>query len=100
MIFPVQAALPAAEAVAGNALSVARPLLGVGAAAAFLLAFKPLLSGLFRAVMLAVKPRQTLEERSERTRLHSILTLHRLADEYEETQPNLAAELRNFAGRG
>lgn len=100
MIFPVQAALPAAQAVAGSALSVARPVLGIGAFAALLLTFKPLLAGVFKAAVLAVKPRQTLEERSLRTRMQSIMALNRMARDLDGSQPSLAAELRNIAGRG
>src|SRR3569833_2610329 len=68
LAFPVHAALPAAEALAGTAVSAARPILGMGAIAAVLVIFKPLLTGLLRAALLAVKPRRSLDERSLRSR--------------------------------
>lgn len=98
--FPAEAALPALQAFAGNALSLARPVLGLGVLAAVLVAFKPLLVGLLRAALLVVKPRKSLEERSERRILQSMLMLNRMAREYETTQPSLAAELRSIAARG
>jgi hypothetical protein len=98
--FPAQVAAPTAQFIAANAFSVARPLLGLGAFAAVLLMFKPLLGGLFRAALLVVKPRQSLEERSLRSRVSSILMLNRMARELDFSQPSLAAELRNLAARG
>ena len=99
MIFPMQAALPAAQAVAGSAVGIARPLLGVSAFAAVLLAFKPLLSGVLRAALLAISPRQTVEERNRRTKMQGVLMLNQMARDLDATQPSLAAELRSFAGR-
>ncbi len=98
--FPVQAALPAAEALAGSAIGAARPILGVGAIAAVLVVFKPLLSGVLRAALLAVKPRRSPEERSLRSRMKSVLELNRMARELEASEPGLAAELRSIASRG
>jgi hypothetical protein len=98
--FPVEAALPALQAFAGNAVAAARPMIGLGVVAAILVAFKPLLVGLLRAALLVVKPRQTLEQRSSRRTLESILMLNRMARDLESTQPNLAAELRSIAARG
>ncbi|TFW05457.1 hypothetical protein E4K72_11300 [Oxalobacteraceae bacterium OM1] len=100
MIFPLQAALPAAQAAAGAAVTIARPALGLSALAAVLLVFKPLLTGLLRAALLAVKPRQSLEERSMRTRMQSVLALNQMARDLDTTQPGLAAELRSLAARG
>jgi hypothetical protein len=97
--FPAEAALPALQAVAGNILSLARPALGLGVLAAVLVTFKPLLVGLLRAALLVVKPRRSLQERSERRILQSVLMINRLAREYETTQPSLAAELRSIAAR-
>ncbi|HJV51364.1 MAG TPA: hypothetical protein VJ652_07895 [Noviherbaspirillum sp.] len=97
---PVQAALPAAEAFAGTAISVARPLLGLSALAAVLMMFKPLLVGLLRAALLVVKPRRSLEERQARRTMKGIMMLNRMAREYDATQPGLANELRAIAARG
>lgn len=97
---PVEAALPALQAFAGTAAGAARPVIGLGLLAAVLVVFKPLLVGLLRAALLVVKPRRTLEQRSERRALQSILTVHRMARELDSTQPGLAAELRSIAARG
>lgn len=97
--FPAEAALPALQAFAGNAISVARPMVGLGVLAAFLVAFKPLLVGLLRAALLVVKPRQPLEERASRRKLQSILMLNRMARDLENSEPSLAAELRAIAAR-
>ncbi|HEY0848187.1 MAG TPA: hypothetical protein VGE12_22660 [Noviherbaspirillum sp.] len=97
--FPAEAALPAFQAFAANAVSVARPLLGLGVLAAVLLAFKPLLVGLLRAALLVVKPRRSLEERAARRTLQSVLMLNRMARDLDATQPGLANELRSIASR-
>jgi hypothetical protein len=97
---PVQAFMPVAESFAGNAIGIARPLFGFGAFAALLLVFKPLLLGLLRAALLAVKPRQTLEQRSSLQRMRSVLMLNSMARELDATSPALAAELRSIARRG
>ena len=98
--FPIQAALPAAEAIAGTAVSMARPLLGFSVLAAVLVMFKPLLVGLLRAALLVVKPRRSLEERQARRTMKGIMMLNRMAREYDVTQPGLANELRAIAARG
>lgn len=98
--FPVQAALPAAEALAGTAVGAARPLLGFGALAAVLVMFKPLLLGLMRAVLLVFKPRISLEERTLRRNMRSVMKLNLMARDLEATDPGLAAELRSIAARG
>jgi hypothetical protein len=97
---PFTAVLPAAEAVVGSVASAARPLLGLGALAAFAIVFKPLLSGLLRAMLLAIKPRQPLEIRNERRRFAGARLLQRMARDVEDTQPGLAAEFRWLALRG
>lgn len=98
--FPVQLALPAAEALAGTAIVAARPVLGFSALAAVLVMFKPLLIGVLRAALLVIKPRQSLEERSLRSTMQSVLMLNRMARELDATEPSLAAELRSIASRG
>ena len=87
------------EAIAANALAVARPLLGLGILAALMVVFKPLLVGLLRAALLAIKPRKSLEERSARTMLQSVMMLNRMAHDLDRVQPNLANELRAIASR-
>lgn len=97
--FPAEAALPALQAFAANAMNIARPLLGIGVLAAVLVVFKPLLLGLLRAALLVVKPRRTLEERSARRMLESVLMLNRMARDLDRTHPSLASELRSIASR-
>ena len=100
LAFPIQAAIPAAQTFAGAAVSVARPLLGLGALAAVLVMFKPLLVGLLRAALLVFKPRRSLEERATRRTMESAMMLNRMARELETSQPSLASELRFMASRG
>jgi len=97
---PLEAALPAAQFVAGTAVSYARPLLGIGMLAALLMIFKPLLIGVLRAALLVVKPRQSLEERTSRRTLQSVLMLNHMARDVEISDPALASELRALAARG
>ena len=87
------------EAIAANALTVARPLLGLGVLAALMVVFKPLLVGMLRAALLVIKPRKSLEERSQRSMLQSVLMLNRMAREFDNVQPSLANELRAIASR-
>lgn len=97
--FPAEAALPAIQAFAANAVNIARPLLGLGVLAAVLLAFKPLLVGLLRAALLIVKPRRSLEERNSRSILKSVMMLNSMARDLDQTHPSLANELRSIASR-
>lgn len=87
------------EAIAANVLTVARPLLGLGLLAALMVVFKPLLVGLLRAALLAIRPRKSLEERSARSMLQSVLMLNRMARDLDHVQPSLANELRAIASR-
>jgi len=98
-VLPIQDLIPATEALAGTAASAARPLLGLGALAAFVMVFKPLLLGLLRAALLLVKPRRSMAERIAQDRLAGVLTMQRMARDIEASEPNLAAELRSIAGR-
>jgi hypothetical protein len=88
------------EAIAANAITVARPLLGLGVMAALMVVFKPLLVGMLRAALLVIKPRQTLEERSILAQLRSVTMVNRMARDLESTHPSLASELRSIASRG
>lgn len=101
--FPAEAALPVIRpflTALGVAISVARPLVGLGLVAAFMWLFKPLLRGLARASVMLFKPRHSLLERTEKRNLHSVKMLNRMARELDSQQPNLAAELRMLASRG
>jgi hypothetical protein len=98
--FPAEAALPALQAFAGNFVSLVRPMVGLSVLAAVLLAFRPLLIGLLRAGLLILKPRQTLEQRSARSVLRSIIMLNGMARDLDGAHPSLANELRALASRG
>ncbi|MFD2270149.1 hypothetical protein ACFS07_00960 [Undibacterium arcticum] len=74
--------------------------IGSGAIVALLLVFKPMLSGLLRAVKLVFNPRLSKEERTARRHQRDAMTIHRVASAYDKLQPNLAAELRALASRG
>jgi len=94
--FPVEAAV----SVAGVAIGAARPLLGVSLFATLLLLFKPLLKGLLQAGLLLLSPRKSLEERRLIQKIRSAKLINRIAADYDVSQPNLAAELRQLASRG
>ena len=87
------------EAIAANALAVARPLLGLGVLAALMVVFKPLLVGMLRAALLLIKPRKSLEERSQRSMQQGVLMLNRMARDFDSVHPSLANELRAIASR-
>lgn len=87
------------EAIAANALAIARPLLGLGVLAALMVVFKPLLVGMLRAALLVIKPRKSLEERSQRSMLQSVMMINRMARDFDNVQPSLANELRAIASR-
>ena len=90
----------AAASFAGVAVGAARPLIGVSLFATILLLFNPLLKGLLQAALLLLSPRKSLDERRMMQKIRSARQLNRLARNYEASQPNLAAELRQFASRG
>jgi hypothetical protein len=94
--FPFEAAV----SVAGVAVGAARPLLGISVFATLLLLFKPLLKGLLQAGLLLLSPRKSLDERRMVQKLRGAKLLYRIAGDYEASQPNLAAELRQLASRG
>jgi len=99
LTYPVQAAAPVLSTVLRSAVFIIRPLFGLGALMTLGLIFKPMLLGVARATKLVLIPRQSLEERTNRSKLEGALMLNRLAKEVEENQPGLAAELRYFASR-
>jgi hypothetical protein len=88
------------EAVAITLPLLARSALGFGvfgAIVALVLTFKPLLKGMWRALLLSLKPR--VDSSKEAFRAATASLLQGLANGFEESQPNQAAELRWFAGR-
>jgi hypothetical protein len=89
-----------AQAFASALATVARPALGLGAVASVFMLFKPLTVGLYRAVVIAIRPRPSREQRENRRTLRSVLMLNRMANDLDASQPNQAAELRMLAARG
>jgi len=85
---PIESALPAVEGVLSTAAAVTVGML-----------FRPLFVGVWQTLVIIVKPRETLEQRTAQRRYKSALLLNRLANENSLHQPNLASELRNFASR-
>lgn len=100
LAFPVETAFPMAQAFARVAIGAVRPILGFGALATFLVLFKPLIAGFLRAALLVVSPRQPLAQRKAKQKRNGIQYLQRLARQYDDVQPSLAAELRSLASRG
>lgn len=101
-MFNLSTAFPfeAAVSVAGIAIGAARPLIGMSLFATLLLLFKPLLKGLLQAGLLLLSPRKSLDERRVAQKVRSARLLNNIARDYEASQPNLAAELRQLASRG
>ncbi|MBS0308502.1 MAG: hypothetical protein JSS58_05985 [Proteobacteria bacterium] len=87
------------EAAVANLPLLARSALGFGIFGAIIsltLAFKPLLKGLWQALLLALKPRHHLQA----GRAHAAALLQTLACDFEANQPSQAEELRRLASRG
>jgi hypothetical protein len=84
----------AVTTVVGNA----RPLLGMGIAATSLVVFKPLLSGMLRAALLMLSPRQSKDEQLASRNLRNILAIKRAANDFDS--PSMNAELQALAARG
>ena len=97
--FSVESVLPIANNVIGAAAQSSRPLIGLGVFAALVVVFKPLLSGLVRAGILAVSPAQSLDERRLQERVKDRMAMDRMARDLEAQHPGLAAELRSIALR-
>ena len=90
-------ALPAA--FIGPVVAVARPMFGLGALMTVGMVFKPLLVGVVQATRLLFNPRLSLEERQRRQTLRRVAMLNRMARDFDQLQPNQAAELRMLASR-
>jgi hypothetical protein len=73
-------------------------LLGVAALAGLLVLFKPLLVGIFRALVLVVRPRRTKEQQNARRNMRDAKTLQRMINASQG--PSDAADLRAMATRG
>lgn len=81
-------------------MNYVRALFGVGILVTLAVGFKPLAMGLLRAALSVLKPHQSVEQSASRNNLRGVLMLNRMAMELENTQPNLASELRLLACRG
>ena len=68
--------------------------------AALLVLFQPLLGGIARAVMLALHPHLSREERKARRTMRDALMLRGMLNACEGSSPSLAADLRALAARG
>ncbi|MES2760152.1 MAG: hypothetical protein V4693_22480 [Pseudomonadota bacterium] len=78
-------------------LPLLRGALGLSALAGFVLFFKPLLLGIFRALVLTVRPRRTKEERIARRQLLDARQFQRIINASQD--PSQAAELRALSAR-
>jgi hypothetical protein len=86
--------------LAAGFLSVLRPLLGLGLFATVLLLFRPLLSGIFRAGWMLLRPPVTRARRYARRRAAGRRLLQDAARRFEKAEPEQANELRRLASRG
>jgi hypothetical protein len=93
-------ALPVAQNIIDNVKHLAVPLLGLIILAAILIIFRPLITGMLRAVMLLLNPRLTREQKTASRNLRNMLTIRRIANDLDNSSPNMAAELRALASRG
>lgn len=79
---------------------VAAPLLALALLAVLLTVFKPLLSGMLRALILTFKPSMTKEQRIAHIHQRDAMTIHRMASAMDGASHNVTAELRAMAARG
>jgi hypothetical protein len=63
---PIESVVPVAEDALAMAALTLRTIGGLGAMAAMLMLFRPLLTGVWHALLIAVKPRLTLAQRAMR----------------------------------
>jgi hypothetical protein len=78
-------------------LPLVRGVLGVSALAGLLVFFKPLLTGIVRALVLTVRPRLTKDERAARRHMRDAKMLQRMINSSQG--PSHAAELRALGSR-
>jgi len=81
-------------------VGAARPLLGMGILATMLVVFKPLITGVLRAALLIISPRQTKDEKVASRNLRNVMAINSVARDLDSTSPSMAAELRALASRG
>ena len=92
--------LPAqATSISGSAGGALQVLLALGLVATAMIVFKPLLTGLMRAMVLVVKPRLSQDERLAQRRMDNVQALYRLSRSMDGVHPTLANELRAIAAR-
>ncbi len=93
-------ALSIAQNIIDNVKHLAVPLLGLIILATIMIIFRPLITGMLRAVMLLLNPRLTREQKTASRNLRNTLTIRRIANDLDNSSPNMAAELRALASRG
>lgn len=98
--FSASSAMPVAQITLSSIVASARPLLGVGILTTTLIVFKPLITGMLRACLLLLQPKLSREEKTAKRNLRNILTIHRIANDMDNSSPSMAAELRALAARG
>ena len=91
-------ALPAVEVAINTIASVARPLLGLGILATVLVVFRPLITGVWRAVLVLLQPKLSREERAAQRHLRTMRAIQR-ASNVDSSSPSMSAELRALASR-
>ena len=96
--FPDASAISVAQFAIRAGFASIRPLIGLGLMASLLLIFKPLLSGVVRAIVLLAFPAKTREQRSALRNVRNMLAIRRAAND-AAASPALAAELRALAAR-
>ncbi|WP_051566931.1 hypothetical protein [Herminiimonas sp. CN] len=79
--------------------SALQAALGFGLLAAFATIFRPLLTGTYRALKLAVKPGMSREQRLARAYSRNAMVLHSMTSSGDDLSPNLVAELRALSDR-
>jgi hypothetical protein len=98
--FPAQSAVPVAEAIINSISNASGVIFAIGLLLALAFVFKPLLRGVFRALVLVFKPKLSKEERIARLHSRDAKLLQKMARSKDGMEPNLAAELRALASRG
>ena len=85
-------------------ISIASPLqavLGFSLLATLAIVFRPLLTGTFRALKMAIKPSLNKEQRLARAYSRNAMTVHAMtsSNDADALSPNLVAELRAVSCR-
>lgn len=84
-------------ASAAPILPIARSLLGLSAFAGLIVFFKPLLTGIARALVLTVRPRRTREQKAARRHMRDAQLMQRIINASQGSSHT--AELRALAAR-